>query len=70
VKFGDSNTVPVYVARGPGSAALAKVTLKAQSESDPAKTETATCVVSAANAKLSKQSRGGMGRVEKNLQKW
>ncbi len=70
VKFGNSKTVPVYVARVQGSAASAKVTLKAQSESDPAKTATATCVVSAANAKLSKQSRGRMGRVEKNLQKW
>jgi hypothetical protein len=68
VKFGDSKTVPVYVARVPGSAASAKVTLKAQSESDPAKTARATCVVSVPKAKLSMQSGSGMERVEKNPQ--
>jgi len=47
VKFGESRTVPVYVARKSGGAGQAAVTLKAVSESDPAKTATATCSVSA-----------------------
>jgi M6 family metalloprotease-like protein len=50
-KFGDSAPVPVYVARTPGSAASATVTLKAQSESDPAKMAAAACMVSARNAR-------------------
>ena len=45
VKFGASATVPVLVAQGAGSAASATVTLKAVSESDPAKTATATWTV-------------------------
>jgi hypothetical protein len=44
-KFGESRTVPVYVTRAPGSAASARVTLKAISESDPAKSATATLTV-------------------------
>jgi hypothetical protein len=39
VKFGDSVTIPVYMVKTSG-AAMAKVTLKAQSESDPTKTAT------------------------------
>ena len=42
VKIGDSETVPVHLTRAPGSAASAKVTLKAVSESDPTKTAKAT----------------------------
>jgi hypothetical protein len=44
-KFGESKTVPVHVTRAPGSAPSARVTLKAVSESDPAKTATATLTV-------------------------
>lgn len=50
VQFGGTIIVPVYVSRATGSAVSAKVTLKAQSESDPAKASTATCVVPARNA--------------------
>ncbi len=42
VKFGESQSVPVYVSHGPQSAASATVTLKAVSESDPGKTAVAT----------------------------
>jgi hypothetical protein len=42
VKFGESRPIPVYVSRGPRSAAAATVTLRAVSEGDPAKTATAT----------------------------
>jgi len=45
VKFGDSQSVPVFVSRESGSAASATVTLKAISESDPTKTATATFTV-------------------------
>jgi M6 family metalloprotease-like protein len=48
VEFGRSATIPVYVARAPGAAASAVVTLTAQSESDPGKSATATCQVKAA----------------------
>ncbi len=40
VKPGASQTIPVYLSRGPGPAT---VTLKVASESDPAKTSSATC---------------------------
>ncbi|HYW48880.1 MAG TPA: hypothetical protein VE959_38810 [Bryobacteraceae bacterium] len=43
VKSGESQTVAVYVTRAAGSAPSATVTLKAASESDPAKTATAAC---------------------------
>ena len=43
VKAGESQEVPVYVTRAAGSAASATVTLKAASESDPAKIATAAC---------------------------
>jgi hypothetical protein len=46
VKFGDSASLPVFISRSSGAASSAKVTLKAQSESDPSKTATATCTVS------------------------
>jgi M6 family metalloprotease-like protein len=42
VKFGESRSIPVYVSRGPRSAATATLTLKAVSESDPSKTASAT----------------------------
>ncbi len=51
VQFGGSVSVPVYASKAAGGAASAKVILKAQSESDPAKTATAACVVPARNAK-------------------
>lgn len=47
VKFGDSVSVPVYVARAAGAAASAKITLTATSESDSGKTATAICDASA-----------------------
>ncbi len=49
VKFGDRETIGVYLSRGAGSAAAAKVTLKVVSESDPGKSATATCVVTGRN---------------------
>lgn len=45
VKFGESMTVPVYVTAAAGSAKTAKVTLRAQSESDPSKVVTSVLVV-------------------------
>lgn len=42
VRFGESATVPVFVARGDGAAGTAQLTLRAKSESDPTKTATAT----------------------------
>jgi M6 family metalloprotease-like protein len=50
VKFGESVSIPVYVARTPDCAATAKVTLTGHSESDPTKTATATCKVAAQNS--------------------
>jgi M6 family metalloprotease-like protein len=47
VKFGGSQPAPVYVSREPGSASSAKVTLTAQSESDPTRKATATFTASA-----------------------
>jgi len=47
VKFGESASVPVFVAPGAGSAATARVTLRAQSESDPARTASATSEIRA-----------------------
>jgi len=44
IKAGDSITVDVYVAHQ-GSGGRSSVTLKAQSESDPTKTGTATCSI-------------------------
>jgi len=46
VKAGESGQAAVYVFREDGAAASAKVTLKAASESDPAKTATATATMS------------------------
>ena len=46
VRFGESVSAPVFVTGGEGAARTARVTLRAQSESDPAKTATATCEVS------------------------
>ncbi len=43
VKAGESATVTIYMTHSAGSASTARVTLKAQSESDPAKSATATC---------------------------
>jgi M6 family metalloprotease-like protein len=43
VKFGGSQQVPVKVTRAGGASAQGTVTLKAVSESDPARTATATC---------------------------
>jgi hypothetical protein len=51
VKFGESAAVPVLVTRGEGSPAPARVMLTAQSESDPTKTASATCEVSALSPK-------------------
>jgi hypothetical protein len=45
VKFGGSQTVPVYVTAAPVSAASAKVALTAQSESDPTKSATSVAIV-------------------------
>jgi len=45
VEFGKSTTVPAYLIAAPGAAKSARVTLKAQSESDPAKTATAVLEV-------------------------
>ncbi len=45
VKFGESQSVPVFVSHAVGSAASATVTLKAVSESDPTKVATAKCTV-------------------------
>jgi M6 family metalloprotease-like protein len=45
VPFGQSANIPVYVTRAPGASSSAVVTLTAKSESDPAKTATATCQV-------------------------
>jgi M6 family metalloprotease-like protein len=45
VKFGASQTVPVYVTAAPVSAASAKVALTAQSESDPTKSATSVAIV-------------------------
>lgn len=47
VKFGGTATAPVFVSREPGSDARAKVTLTAQSESDPSKKATASFTASA-----------------------
>jgi len=47
VRFGESASVPVFVARGEGSAATARVTLRAHSESEPARAAAATCDVRA-----------------------
>lgn len=47
LKSGDSQPVLVYFTRTAGSAPSATITLKAQSESDPAKTATSTCTVPA-----------------------
>jgi M6 family metalloprotease-like protein len=47
VKFGGSQPTPVYVSRAPGSTSSAKVTLTAQSESDPTQKTTATFTASA-----------------------
>lgn len=47
VKFGEAQSVPVYVAAGAGRAGSAKITLKARSESDPTKTATAVIKVKA-----------------------
>jgi hypothetical protein len=46
VKAGGSKPVTVYVSRKDGSAKSATVTLRATSESDPAKTATASVKVS------------------------
>ncbi len=43
IKFGAGQPVTVYVARTTSAAASGTVTLKAVSESDPAKTSSATC---------------------------
>jgi hypothetical protein len=45
VPFGGSVTVPVHVSRPQGGGGAAKVTLKAQSESDPTKFATAVAQV-------------------------
>jgi hypothetical protein len=50
VKFGDAQSIPVYLARSAGSAATATVTLTAVSESDPAKTASAVCRLTAGGA--------------------
>lgn len=47
VRFGESATVPVFLARSDGAAGTARLILRAQSESDPTKTATATYQVSA-----------------------
>jgi M6 family metalloprotease-like protein len=47
VKFGETQNVPVYVSHGAGSAGTATVVLTARSESDPSKTMTARCEVTA-----------------------
>jgi len=46
VKFGESQTVVVYVSQEGGSERSATITLRATSESDPSKTVTATVKVS------------------------
>ncbi len=43
VTAGETATVPIHMTHSAGSASTARVTLKAQSESDPAKSATATC---------------------------
>jgi hypothetical protein len=45
VAFGKSAAVPVHVTRAPGASASAVLTLAVRSESDPAKSATATCPV-------------------------
>ena len=45
VKFGGSQTIPLYVRRTAGTAFPATVTLRATSESDATKTATAACTV-------------------------
>jgi M6 family metalloprotease-like protein len=45
VKFGDSQSIPVYVNYTDGGASSGTITLTATSESDPTKTATATCQV-------------------------
>ena len=45
VKFGEATTVPVYLSVARGTTGPATVILKAQSESDPAKTAKSTMVV-------------------------
>jgi hypothetical protein len=47
LKFGESKAVPVQVTRAAGSVREARVTFTAVSESDPSKTATVTCAVSA-----------------------
>jgi len=49
--FGETVQVPVMLTRREGGAAQARVTLNAQSESDPTRTATATCLVSASSPK-------------------
>jgi hypothetical protein len=49
-KFGDSQSIPVYVTRMPGSAAAATVTVTAVSESDSTGTASAVCRVTAPRA--------------------
>jgi M6 family metalloprotease-like protein len=51
VKFGESTEVPVYVSGEQGSAASAKITLTAASESDPTKKAIASCVISLKGSK-------------------
>jgi len=46
VEFGKSASIPVFVTRARGASPSAVVILTARSESDPAKTATATCPVS------------------------
>ncbi len=51
VKFGDSVAVPVVVTRSPSSSAAATVTLRAVSESDPTKSSTVACRLTAQSQK-------------------
>ncbi len=46
LEFGKALSIPVHLSRSPGSAPTANVVMRAQSESDPAKTATASCRVS------------------------
>jgi M6 family metalloprotease-like protein len=47
VKFGNTSEIPVHATHAAGASATARITLKAVSESDPKKSATATCRVSA-----------------------
>jgi hypothetical protein len=49
VKFGESRSILVYVSHGPQSAAGARVTLRAVSESDPSKTAVVSVAINSKN---------------------